>query len=330
LRQGGGYTYTDSIYTSLLSGAGGYLGQVPLAGTGSGGSGSPVYWQHRPDGSIAREIAPSGTVLWNFQHGLDQWGNPLDGPTTNPVYPPNSALVGNGAWRDPFSGMVSSPSSGLGDVYSPDMGGGLDEDIPDSAMAYYGPSLRWFGSTMNEGLNQAASFHPAYNAYTALTGKNASGDCVSAWERISAGLGMIPGGAVKGTAVTATQHLRINLAKNGGMLGKLTTRYLDWRIAKELIKEDWEIVGGGLMRKQEAIKPADWVSTGKRGRPKNLTLVDITAKKNGKILRIQTVDTLPNGMPTEREEKALDRIRKSFPNDLVIWFPKNVKWEGAF
>jgi filamentous hemagglutinin len=55
------------------------------------------------------------------------------------------------------------------------------------------------------------------------------------------------------------------------------------------------------------------------------TFVDITAVDpvTGKILRVQTVDTLADGVtPTPREQEAAARIRQAYPNDELILIPK--------
>jgi hypothetical protein len=116
----------------------------------------------------------------------------LDGPANYPVYPPNSAMASSNSIRDAFTGFRSAPSAGLGDNYSPDMGGGLDDDIPDSGMGFYGTGLRWFGQAMKEGLNFAASFNPFFNARTAATGLNANDEKVKVWTRIEALFGVAP------------------------------------------------------------------------------------------------------------------------------------------
>ena len=53
------------------------------------------------------------------------------------------------------------------------------------------------------------------------------------------------------------------------------------------------------------------------------TFVDITSQAaNGRNVRIQTIDTLANGLPTPAEAAAAARIRAAFPNDKLILVPK--------
>jgi filamentous hemagglutinin len=55
------------------------------------------------------------------------------------------------------------------------------------------------------------------------------------------------------------------------------------------------------------------------------TYVDITAvnKITGETVRVQTVDTLADGVtPTPREQEAAARIRQARPNDELILIPK--------
>jgi hypothetical protein len=110
-----------------------------------------------------------------------------------------------------------------------------------------------------------------------------------------------------------------------GMRGNQATQALDKKIADDLEADGWEIIGG-VGSKQEAIKDPDWVSLGKRGRPKGTVFPDITAIKGGVTLRIQTVDTLPDGQPTPRELNNIYRILKRKPGDRFLWFPKDIDW----
>jgi hypothetical protein len=55
------------------------------------------------------------------------------------------------------------------------------------------------------------------------------------------------------------------------------------------------------------------------------TFVDITGRAaDGRTVRIQTIDTLPDGItPTAREAAAAARIRAVFPRDELRLIPKS-------
>jgi hypothetical protein len=65
----------------------------------------------------------------------------------------------------------------------------------------------------------------------------------------------------------------------------------------------WSIENGAGRDKEEFIRGAG-------GGAKGASYPDITATKNGKTLRINTVDTYANGKPTKREAANANRIRK--------------------
>src|SRR5262249_50554959 len=103
-----------------------------------------------------------------------------------------------------------------------------------------------------------------------------------------------------------------------GRLGSLATRQLNARIAADLESQGYRIIGGGGRLPEEYIPG---MGPGIRGS----TFVDITAQdiNTGRIVRVQTVDTLASGSPTARELNAAARIRAAFPNDELRLIPKN-------
>lgn len=103
----------------------------------------------------------------------------------------------------------------------------------------------------------------------------------------------------------------------GGRLGNPPVRTQNAEIAADLKKQGYKITGGGGEAKEEYI-PGEGPGT------KGSTYVDITAvnKTTGKVVRVQTVDTLADGTPDGREEAAIVRIRKKFPNDELRIIPK--------
>ena len=104
----------------------------------------------------------------------------------------------------------------------------------------------------------------------------------------------------------------------GGRLGNAATRAQNAEIAAALVERGYTITGGGGVAAEEYIPG---------GGPGNIgaTYVDITAfnETTGKWLRVQTVDTLADGMtPDSRERAAIERIQKKFPNDELWIIPK--------
>jgi hypothetical protein len=101
-----------------------------------------------------------------------------------------------------------------------------------------------------------------------------------------------------------------------GILGKPSTREQIDNISNALESRGWTITGGGNRLPEEYIKGA---GPGRRGS----SLADITATKNGKTLRINTVDTYANGKtPTKREANNATRIRGQRPGEHLLLIPK--------
>lgn len=104
----------------------------------------------------------------------------------------------------------------------------------------------------------------------------------------------------------------------GGRLGNAATRAQNAEIAAHLDSQGYEITGGGAEAQEEFIE-------GEGPGTKAGTYVDITAvnKTTGKTVRVQTVDTLADGItPDKREQAAIARIRNKFPNDELWIIPK--------
>jgi RHS repeat-associated protein len=103
----------------------------------------------------------------------------------------------------------------------------------------------------------------------------------------------------------------------GGRLGNPATRAQIADIAQQLIDQGWEIIGGGGRLPEEYLPPINGGGT------KGSNFVDITARNpaTGQVIRIQTVDTYSNGMPTEYEAAAAALISAK-TNDPVIMLPK--------
>ena len=104
----------------------------------------------------------------------------------------------------------------------------------------------------------------------------------------------------------------------GGRLGNEPTRAQLREIAAILRDRGWEITYGGGSDREEYLPPLS--GTG----PKGGNYVDLTAVKNGRTLRINTVDTLSDGVtPTLREGAAAALIRAKTPGDHLLLIPKD-------
>jgi len=100
-----------------------------------------------------------------------------------------------------------------------------------------------------------------------------------------------------------------------GRLGNTATRSQIESIAIELESRGYSITGGGGRMPEEYLKP---IGGGRKGG----SYVDITAIKDGRTVRINTVDVNKNGMPTTRELRNASRIRQQTPDDHLLLIPK--------
>ncbi len=101
-----------------------------------------------------------------------------------------------------------------------------------------------------------------------------------------------------------------------GRLGKQSTREHVAEVATEMKSRGFEVTGGGGKHSEEYIASA----TGGR---KGSAFPDITAEKSGRTLRVNTVDTLKDGItPNARERKNAARIRGLRPKDHLLLIPK--------
>lgn len=123
-----------------------------------------------------------------------------------------------------------------------------------------------------------------------------------------------------------THNARVN-CPGQGMNGNAATQKMELDIARDLKGAGWEVTNGAG-KTQEAIRDPLFIrKEGQRGRGPATLFPDITATKNGRTMRIQTVDTMArSGKMTRREQKAFDTIRSRRPNDLLLWFPKRGGW----
>lgn len=105
------------------------------------------------------------------------------------------------------------------------------------------------------------------------------------------------------------------LAESGGRWGTSATRALNNRLATQYEAQGYRITGGAGRASEE------WIP-GPGGGTRGGTFVDITATNGTSTVRIQTINTLANGLPTASEAAAAARIRAAFPNDQLILIPK--------
>jgi RHS repeat-associated protein len=106
------------------------------------------------------------------------------------------------------------------------------------------------------------------------------------------------------------------LSESGGRWGGRPTRHLNDTLATILEEDGWEVTKGA------GRGPEEWWS-GPNGGTEGGTFVDLTAVRDGKTLRVQTVTTKPDGVTMiPSEAAAAARIRNKSPKDELILIPK--------
>ncbi|WP_338642074.1 hemagglutinin repeat-containing protein [Burkholderia pyrrocinia] len=107
------------------------------------------------------------------------------------------------------------------------------------------------------------------------------------------------------------------LSGSGGRWGNAATRALNYNISQDLAQAGYRVTGGGGVASEEYI-PGNGPGT------LGGTYVDITAEStNGQIIRVQTVTTQSDGVtPTASEQAAAQRIKFTYPNDVLVLIPK--------
>ena len=102
----------------------------------------------------------------------------------------------------------------------------------------------------------------------------------------------------------------------GGRLGSQSTRNHVKRVARRMERRGYEIVRGGGRHSEEYLP-------GPGGARKGSSFVDITGIKNGRTVRVNTVDTRFDGItPSARELRNAARIRAQTPGDHLVLIPK--------
>jgi len=128
----------------------------------------------------------------------------------------------------------------------------------------------------------------------------------------------IRGGQNTGPLVATLTNPQIQryLSGSGGRLGGTATRRLNHGLATDLECRGFTVTNGA------GRGPEQWIR-GPGGGTTGGTWVDITARNGNQWVRIQTVDTLADGVTlTAREAAAAARIRAAFPNDQLILISK--------
>ena len=106
-----------------------------------------------------------------------------------------------------------------------------------------------------------------------------------------------------------------NAPGSGGRLGSPSTRQQIDDIASELERRGWTITGGGGPSRNLKEEYLPGLGGGRKGS----SYPDITAEKNGKTLRVNTIDTYTDGVtPTKREAANAARIRAQTCEHLVL------------
>ena len=131
----------------------------------------------------------------------------------------------------------------------------------------------------------------------------------------------VVGEIVAGTRIARiTQTIRsffsINRNAGGGRLGNQITRDHVRSVANELRRRGYRIERGGNRFPEEYIPGPD-------GGRKGSSFPDITATKNGRTLRVNTIDTrVDNITPSARELTNATKIRSQKPGDHLLLIPK--------
>jgi RHS repeat-associated protein len=151
------------------------------------------------------------------------------------------------------------------------------------------------------------------------SGARGQGEVVSG-ALLAVGMAVAPGAEAgnlsKINAVANASEKVEEAAATGGRLGSQATRDQVADIATKLKQHGWDITHGGGEAPEEYIP-------GPNGR-KGSSYPDITATKDGKTLRVNTVDTRADGVtPTTREANNAARIRSQKPDDTLILIPKS-------
>ena len=118
---------------------------------------------------------------------------------------------------------------------------------------------------------------------------------------------------VAGTSTSELSPFRQRyLSETGGRLGNQATRQHVDQVATEMERRGWTVIRGGGRAPEEFLPGPGGARTGS-------SYPDITAIKNGRTLRVNTVDTYADGMTsTAREATNAARIRAQTGEHLLL------------
>jgi RHS repeat-associated protein len=239
-----------------------------------------------PDGLVAR-------AGWNASTGFyDEHSNTI-----------NSSLQILGGAAEAGAGYT------LGVVFSPTVAGG----VAGAAIGTHGVDQMRSGiqSLWDGEKADAYSSQLMQSAGMSRETANLTNDLISTGALLT--VGVVNNRSVSTPAIKAVPK---KVPNPGGRLGKQSTiDHID-DVATEMEKRGWEITGGGNRLPEEYLP-------GPGGGCKGSSFPDITATKNGRTLRVNTVDTRVDGVtPSTREATNAARIRSQTRGDHLLLIPK--------
>ena len=165
-------TQTGGDYTSLSWGA---IGNLLGLETVSGGQISGSYRTYGPQGTLSRQVNSNGGTQYQAQNAQTSAGNRAEGP--------------GGGGPPPYSSNFGNPSDNGDDDFPIDSSG--KTHLYDG----FWNKVHQLGQDGQAIGNAYASGNYICNAFTAFTGQDASGNCVSKFDRLMAAARLIPGAA---------------------------------------------------------------------------------------------------------------------------------------
>ncbi|MFC5530163.1 RHS repeat domain-containing protein [Cohnella yongneupensis] len=282
-------------------------------------SGKAGYYQYNGHGDVVQITNATGATLNSYDY--DVWGNITSKSETmsNPfkytgeVYDDESSLYYLSArYYNPRLGRFINEDTYEGQIDNP-LTLNLFTYVENNPLINVDPTGHW---SLKGAFKAAAKVAKVvYDAaigddIRTLTSSNASFGA-KLMAGVSIASNFIPGGGTvakvgvklveKEVAHVVEKKVVSEVASKGGRLGNQVTREQNREIAQKLESKGWEVTHGA--GKKEEYLP------GPNG-TKGSNYPDITATKNGKTLRINTVDTRSNGQMTTREANNLNSIRQ--------------------
>ena len=115
------------------------------------------------------------------------------------------------------------------------------------------------------------------------------------------------------------------LGNSWGPLGKPSTRSHVESVAQTLESRGWTVTNGGGNFKPGAARLAEEYLPGPGGGSFGSNKIDITAVKDGKILRVNTITTIDGVVPTGEEFISAAQIRSKLkPGEHLLLIPKPI------